>query len=227
MDATRRSLRADPGHAGQAAARGDSAAPGIAAVRARVASLFDRVGLGDARVAVALSGGRDSMALLDAALAGGTDGAIAAIHVHHGLSPNADAWADFCVDQCRRRGVTCKVRHVSVVAAPRRSLEADACEQRRTALTEAAGALGAAAVLLAHHADDQAETLLLQLLRGAGPRGLAAMAEARNASGLWWLRPFLDLPRTAIDDYVRARAIAYIEDESNASARHWRNALRH
>jgi tRNA(Ile)-lysidine synthase len=81
-------------------------------------------------------------------------------------------------------------------------------------------------VLLAHHADDQAETMLLQLVRGAGPRGLAAMPEARLDDGVWWLRPLLQLPRSVIDDHVAQRALAHIEDETNAQPRYRRNALR-
>jgi len=94
-------------------------------------------------------------------------------------------------------------------------------------LAGAANAAGAAAVLLAHHQDDQAETLLLQLARGAGPHGLAAMPAARvDARGLAWLRPFLGVPRSAIDAWVRARGLAFVEDDSNVLPRHRRNALR-
>lgn len=231
MDDTRRSRPAEAERAARGTKDGASPADGFprgpaAAVRAALASALRAAGPDRAPVAVALSGGRDSMALLDAAVAVIPRDAVIAIHVHHGLSPNADQWADFCASECARHGVVCVVRKIAVGRVPRRSLEADAREQRRVALAAEAAAHGARAVLVAHHADDQAETLLLQLARGAGPRGLAAMPAARREGGLWWLRPFLDLPRRVIDDYVRARGIAFVDDESNASPVHRRNALR-
>ena len=142
------------------------------------------------RVAVALSGGRDSVALLDATLAAATPASsgVVALHVDHGLSPNASHWAQFCRALCAERGVVCDVASVVVGREARISVEAAARTARYAALSRLARAHGVAAVLLAHHADDQAETLLLQLLRGAGPRGLAAMPAARF-DGIWWLRP--------------------------------------
>ncbi len=178
------------------------------------------------RVAVALSGGRDSMALLDAAtrVAPALGMALEAVHVHHGLSSNADAWVEFCREQCALRAVPLHVEHVLVVRAGGESIEAIARAQRVAALRRAR----VHAVLLAHHADDQAETLLLQLLRGAGPRGLAAMpAQHDGNDGPTFLRPFLDLAATGLEAYARRRSLAWIEDESNADTRFRRNALRH
>jgi len=179
------------------------------------------------RVAVALSGGRDSVALLDATLAAATPASsgVVALHVDHGLSPNASHWAQFCRALCAERGVVCDVASVVVGREARISVEAAARTARYAALSRLARQHGAAAVLLAHHADDQAETLLLQLLRGAGPRGLAAMPAARF-DGIWWLRPWLDVSRSAVDDYVRARELRHVDDESNAQVRYRRNALR-
>src|SRR4029079_14705599 len=85
---------------------------------------------------------------------------------------------------------------------------------------------GVPCVLLAQHADDQAETMLLQLARGAGPHGLAAMPRVAERHGVRWLRPFLLLSRATIDDYVKARRLAYVEDDSNANVGFRRNALR-
>ena len=156
------------------------------------------------RIAVALSGGRDSMVLLDAlaGLRAAMPVAVSAVHVHHGLSPNADAWAAFCAAECARRGVALTLRRVQVARAPGDSLEATA----RTARFAALAAADADVIALAHHADDQAETLLLQLLRGAGPHGLAAMPAARAAGGPVLIRPLLALPRTAIGDLRAANA---------------------
>ncbi|HKP65442.1 MAG TPA: tRNA lysidine(34) synthetase TilS [Casimicrobiaceae bacterium] len=179
-------------------------------------------------VAVALSGGRDSVALLDATLAVANLACaqVSALHVNHRLSPNAAQWAQFCRALCGERGIDCDIAEVTVERGTRISVEAAARTARYEALEKRARANGIAAVLLAHHADDQAETLLLQLARGAGPRGLAAMPAARFDRSVWWLRPWLALPRATIDEYVRVHALRHIDDESNGDVRYRRNALR-
>jgi tRNA(Ile)-lysidine synthase len=184
---------------------------------------------GISAVAVALSGGRDSVALLDALVRAAPQRglAVSAIHVHHGLSSHADQWAAFCAELCGERRVLFALRRVQVAAGPRASVEAAARHARYTALADAAVELRAGAIALAHHQDDQAETLLLQLGRGAGAHGLAAMPAARRDGALLWLRPLLDVPRTAIDGYVARHRLAYVDDDSNASSRYRRNALRH
>jgi tRNA(Ile)-lysidine synthase len=185
--------------------------------------------LGPARhIAVAVSGGRDSIALLHAlAVRAPTQPwRLSAIHVHHGLSAHADAWARFCADQASELGIPFRLCRVAVARTPRSSLEEEARVARYTALDAAARDLGADTVALAHHADDQAETVLLQLLRGAGPAGLAAMPRLRERNGLRWWRPLLDLPRTLVERHVQQHALRYSEDDSNASARFRRNALR-
>jgi tRNA(Ile)-lysidine synthase len=151
---------------------------------------------------------------------------VVGLHVHHGLSPNADAWYEFCRAACDERRVPFAMRRVQVQRSPRTSLEAAARAARYAALAELADEQRVDALLLAHHADDQAETLLLQLLRGAGAPGLAAMPPARIVGRRVWLRPFLALPRARLEAYAAARALRFIDDESNADARHRRNALR-
>jgi tRNA(Ile)-lysidine synthase len=149
---------------------------------------------------------------------------LTAMHVHHGLSPNADAWAAFCAEVCSNRGVPLIVRHVAVTRRGGQSLEASARAARYAALATA----DVRFIALAHHADDQAETVLLQLLRGAGPQGLSAMPVLRpSASGPSLLRPFLALPRQAIEDYASARGLGFVEDESNIDVGRKRNFLRH
>jgi tRNA(Ile)-lysidine synthase len=174
-----------------------------------------------AALALGFSGGRDSSVLLDvlAALAASRGHALTAIHIHHGLSANADAWATFCAERCAELGVACVIRRVAVSRQPRTSLEAEARRARYAALAEIARESGAAVVALAHQQDDQAETLLLQLLRGAGPHGLAAMPAVRQDRDVAWWRPLLDVARADIDAYARARNLAWIDDESNADAR--------
>ncbi|HVF62567.1 MAG TPA: tRNA lysidine(34) synthetase TilS [Casimicrobiaceae bacterium] len=180
------------------------------------------------RIGVALSGGRDSVALLAAvvecARVPATD--VTAFHVHHGLSSHADAWAAFCQRIAASLDVRCVLRRVIVPANNAAGTEAAARAARYDALRSAALAHRASIVLLAHHRDDQAETLLLQLLRGAGPHGLASMPASREANGVVWMRPLLDVTRSDIDAYVASRNLAYVDDDSNASARHRRNALR-
>jgi tRNA(Ile)-lysidine synthase len=194
------------------------------AVGAMLASLGAAGAPAPTRIAVALSGGRDSMVLLDAlaALAAEFRVTLSAIHVHHGLSPNADAWAAFCERECARRGVALTTRRVAVRRVAGESLEAAAREARYAALACAE----VHCVALAHHADDQAETVLLQLLRGAGPHGLAAMSRMREAGGPVFVRPLLAVARAAIDARARERGIAWIDDESNDDPRHRRNYLR-
>ncbi len=166
------------------------------------------------------------MALLDALAdtAPAKGFALAAVHVHHGLSVNADAWADFCAGECARRGVPMIVRRVAVRRNDRAGPEAAA----RAARYRVFQTIDADFVALAHHADDQAETLLLQLLRGAGPHGLAAMpALHAQRAGPALLRPFIALPGAAIAAYAKARGLQWIDDESNADVALRRNFVRH
>ncbi len=177
---------------------------------------------------VALSGGRDSVVLLDVLLRlrACTGHVVAAAHVHHGLSPHADAWAAFCRRLCDRHAITLHLRHVDVGRSHSTSVEAAARHARYAALASIAREAGSDRVVLAHHADDQAETLLLQLVRGAGPHGLAAMPASRRHLGVTWWRPLLDVTRDDIDAYIAANALEHVDDDSNASPRFRRNAWR-
>ncbi len=178
------------------------------------------------RVAIALSGGRDSMVLLHALARVRAELGIelAAIHVHHGLCADADAWVAFCERECAARGIGLEVARVHVATRGGESPEAAAREARYAVLLRAR----ADVVALAHHADDQAETVLLQLLRGAGPHGLAAMPERQQRDGApVLLRPFLGLPATVLEAYARRHALAWVEDPSNRDTALRRNALRH
>ena len=184
-------------------------------------------------IAVAYSGGRDSTALLHATLvqaaAIGVD--VVALHIHHGLSPNADHWLAHCEVQCQRwarRGLPVRLVARRLDDRPRRgdSIEAWARRERYRALRAAALEAGASAVLLAHHRRDQAETVLLQALRGAGPAGLAGMPAQVERDGIVWLRPWLGRPRSQIETYVRRHRLVHIDDESNVDPRFARNRLR-
>ncbi len=177
-------------------------------------------------IAVALSGGRDSMVLMDtlARLRGALPFTLSALHVHHGLSRHADHWTEFCASQCEQRGIPLVIERVTISRRGGMSREAVAREARYRVLMGAR----ADAVALAHHADDQAETVLLQLLRGAGPHGVAAMpARRRRGREPLLLRPLLHLPAAAIAACAGARAIHFVVDESNVDTAIKRNALRH
>jgi tRNA(Ile)-lysidine synthase len=184
--------------------------------------------LGPPRVAVAVSGGRDSTALLHctqrAAHALGIE--VLALHVNHGLMPRADAWHDHVRRQARRWGVPFLCARLETSPARGDSVEAWARRERYRALAALAQGAGCGLVLLAHHRRDQAETWLLQALRGAGQDGLASMPEAAQRLGVTWARPWLDQPREAIEAYVRRHRLTHVEDESNSDQRFARNRLR-
>lgn len=169
---------------------------------------------------VGYSGGLDSTVLLHAlhVLAWSNRYQVAARHVNHGLSVNADAWEDSCARFCQGLGVPLDVVRIQIPTSPATGLEAAARRLRHDALSKHS----AEWILLAHHADDQAETLLHNLLRGTGLRGAAAMPEAHGRL----LRPLLTLPRSELRAYAEATRLSWIEDESNADLRYTRNYLR-
>jgi tRNA(Ile)-lysidine synthase len=169
-------------------------------------------------IAVALSGGVDSVTLLHQLR---NRGPVAAIHVHHGLSPNADAWAAFCRKLCKQWDVPLTVYRVKVVRSGK-GLEAAARKARYEAFAKA----DADCIALAHNLDDQAETVLMNLLRGAGRRGASGMPKQSRFKGKMLLRPLLDTPREAIETYARRHRLAWVEDESNADESLTRNFVR-
>jgi tRNA(Ile)-lysidine synthase len=179
-------------------------------------------------VAVATSGGRDSTALLHctARQAAPLGIRVLALHVHHGLMPQADQWLAQVRQQSRRWGVGFDARHLQGRPARGESVEAWARAGRYCALTEMARAAGCALVLLAHHRRDQAETVLLQALRGAGPAGLSAMPHSALREGIVWARPWLNQPREAIDAYVCRYRLSHADDTSNEDTRFARSRLR-
>lgn len=170
------------------------------------------------RIAVGLSGGVDSVVLLHRLR---EHHPVSAIHVHHGLSPNADAWADFCRKLCRRLEVPLLVEKVGVIRTGK-GLEAAAREARYAAFRKAPFEV----IALAHNLDDQAETVLMNLLRGAGLRGASGMAEHSRlgAKTLW--RPLLGTSRKKILAYARRHKLDWVEDEGNADEALTRNFIR-
>lgn len=176
-------------------------------------------------LAVAFSGGADSTALLFA-LARRWPGQVHAIHVHHGLQPAADTFERQCEQACAALAVPLHVRRVDARHGPGESPEDAARRARYTALAQAARALRLSTVCLAHHADDQVETLLLALSRGAGLPGLAGMAARFEREGVAFERPLLELPGPALREWLRQRGVPWVEDPSNDDPGLTRNRIR-
>jgi tRNA(Ile)-lysidine synthase len=187
------------------------------------------------RLAVALSGGLDSSVLLQLAhaYAQQRELTLCAFHVHHGLSPHADAWLAHCERACAALGVSFEARRIQVQDQKKSGTEAAARKARYAALGALCREHGVPLLLTAHHLDDQAETVLLQLLRGSGPAGLSGMDAANTAAGLLgndslvMARPLLHAARRQLEEYAASHGIGHIHDESNDDPRYARNALRH
>lgn len=180
-------------------------------------------------LAVGLSGGADSTALL-LACARRWPGQVRAIHVHHGLQAAADGFEQHCVDLCERLEVPLVVQRVDARPAPGQSPE-DAARQARYKAFEAVAQVGKAqpaiqSIALAQHADDQVETLLLALSRGAGVAGLAAMPARWERAGLVWHRPLLQVAGADVRDWLRAQGQPWVEDPTNTDERYTRNRIR-
>lgn len=178
-------------------------------------------------VVLGLSGGRDSVALLLLLLEHGVT--VSACHVHHGIrGAAADADAQFCRELCSVHRVPFEVYRVDVpvLAAQRgESLEATARRERRRILAAHARHVGYSAVALAHHAEDQAETVLFNLARGSA--GLRGMLPKRVDEGITWLRPMLHIRREEISAFLRSRGQSWCEDTTNADpTAAARNAIR-
>ena len=192
---------------------------------ARVAASWQRLPAPAGRIRVGLSGGLDSTVLLHllAGLRGQFHFDLTATHVSHGLVPGSAAWGDVCRGLCERLDVPFAVRDVTVDRAHPGGLEAAARDARRAVLLEG----GADWLALAHHRDDQAETVLFRALRGAGVRGAAGMraiVPGGGKPGLW--RPLLDVPRSSLMAHATAHDLGWIDDPSNADSRFSRNFLR-
>ncbi|MFN3235081.1 MAG: tRNA lysidine(34) synthetase TilS [Gammaproteobacteria bacterium] len=171
---------------------------------------------------IAYSGGVDSHILLDI-FAGTPD--VKAIHVNHKLHPEADHWAEHCERICQHYSIECIVKTVTIVPKKGESIEALARAARYhvfESLLEAGDML-----LTAHHQDDQAETVLLQLLRGAGVKGLSAMPEIASFGQGYLMRPLLEVSREAIVKKAQEKKLEWIEDKSNTQLSFDRNFLRH
>jgi tRNA(Ile)-lysidine synthase len=172
---------------------------------------------------VALSGGLDSVVLLHALAQLKLTAPVAALHINHQISPNAFAWQQHCAEVCAQLQVPFSCEAVQVERAGR-GLE-DAARTARYDIFEKYLMAGDC-LLMAHHANDQAETLLLRLMRGAGPGGLAAMSRSRGLGEGKLLRPLLDFTRAELQAYAATHTLRWVDDESNADTHYDRNYLR-
>ena len=186
-------------------------------------------------IAVAYSGGLDSAALLHLAHRASQKSGVRliALHIHHGLSAHADAWLAHCEAACAELGIAFATRCVQLGDTAATGVEAAARSRRYAALGALCRAHQVSLLLTAHHQDDQAETVLLQLLRGSGVAGLSGMDTANTAEALLgdneliMARPLLSFSRASLATFVAHENIAVIDDDSNADSRFARNALRH
>lgn len=172
----------------------------------------------------AFSGGLDSSVLLQAA-AKIPDIRLRAIHIHHGLHPDADRWAGHCLAFCDALGIELAVIKVEVMKQSGKGTEAAARHARYQAI--AAHIRNDEILLTAHHLQDQAETLLLRLLRGSGSQGLAAMRDKTSAHGFEQFRPLLPVSKAVLQAYANSEKLNWIEDPSNTQTDFDRNFLRH
>jgi tRNA(Ile)-lysidine synthase len=171
---------------------------------------------------VALSGGVDSVVLLHLLhqLQKRQNFTLKASHVHHGLSKNADKWVKFCEKLCTKLSIPLDVNYVKLPQKKSLGIEGEARQLRYEKLLQTKTDL----VVLAHHEDDQAETFLLQLIRGAGVKGLSSMAHFDDTRRLW--RPLLNTSRVDIESYAKKHQLKWIEDESNQNIDFDRNFIR-
>jgi len=179
-------------------------------------------------LAVAYSGGADSTALL-AACAARWPGQVRAVHIHHGLQAAADGFEQHCIKVCEQLNLPLAVRHVNARNAPGESPEDAARNARYSAFVQVLRDDWQGEVkdiALAQHADDQVETLLLALSRGAGLPGLAAMPARWTRGGITWHRPLLAVPGPDIRAWLQAQGLPWVEDPTNTDEQYTRNRIR-
>ena len=207
--------------------------PVYQSVESTFSALAQTVGL-PSRIAVAYSGGLDSSVLLDAVAqyAARNGITLCALHIHHGISPYADQWQTHCANTCAQLNIELFTQKITLHNAQKQGLEEAARISRYAALGALCRQHQIACLLTAHHLDDQAETVLLQLLRGAGTAGLSSMDRWNSAASLLgdatvlMVRPLLNVSRAVMEAYAIAQQLTYVEDESNQDLRYARNVLR-
>lgn len=176
---------------------------------------------------IGYSGGLDSHVLLHCLAAIRTqypDISLTAIHINHGLSPNAESWVEHCLQVCQSLAVTLIIKNINIDETAGEGLEAAARTARYQAYAEHLSA--GTCLVTAHSKNDQAETVLLQLFRGAGVKGLSAMPACKKIAASFLLRPLLNFTRAELENYARQHQLVWIEDESNVNLQFGRNFVR-
>ena len=177
-----------------------------------------------AQLAVAFSGGLDSTVLLHATIKAHGKKNVHAFHVHHGIQKEADQWQAHCKAMAKKFGCHFDTRNVKLNKPS--NIESQARNLRYEALTQMCEAHKIQDLLLAHHLDDQAETVLIQLMRGAGLPGLSAMPQVKSNELIHLWRPFLNMRRKDLESYAEEHQLTWIEDPSNQDESYRRNAIR-
>jgi tRNA(Ile)-lysidine synthase len=177
-----------------------------------------------AQLAVAFSGGLDSTVLLHATIKAHGKKNVHAFHVHHGIQKEADQWQAHCKTVAKKFGCHFDTRNVKLNKPS--NIESQARNLRYEALTQMCEAHKIQDLLLAHHLDDQAETVLIQLMRGAGLPGLSAMPQVKSNELIHLWRPFLNMRRKDLESYAEEHQLTWIEDPSNQDESYRRNAIR-
>jgi tRNA(Ile)-lysidine synthase len=177
-----------------------------------------------APLAVAFSGGLDSTVLLHATIKAHGKKNVHAFHVHHGIQKEADQWQAHCKAVAKQFGCHFDTQNVKLKKPS--NIESQARNLRYEALTEMCHAHNIQDLLLAHHLDDQAETVLIQLMRGAGLPGLSAMPQVKSKELIHLWRPFLNMRRKDLEIYAKEHQLTWIEDPSNQDESYRRNAIR-
>ena len=177
-----------------------------------------------AQLAVAFSGGLDSTVLLHSTIKAHGKKNVHAFHVHHGIQKEADQWQAHCKAVAKKLGCHFDTRNVKL--NKQSNIESQARNLRYEALTEMCQAHNIQDLLLAHHLDDQAETVLIQLMRGAGLPGLSAMPQVKSKELIHLWRPFLNMRRKDLEIYAKEHQLTWIEDPSNQDESYRRNAIR-
>ena len=174
---------------------------------------------------LALSGGIDSVVLLHilSRVSHELNFKLSAIHIHHGLSPNAESWTEFCRELCLKLNVELTIVRHTVTRTGGESLENNARKIRYAAFTQS----NADVMILAHHQNDQIESVLSQIMRGSDLHNIAGMRELSTKGQQTYWRPLLNVTRHAIEDYAGEFDLSYITDESNFDTSYLRNFIRH
>jgi tRNA(Ile)-lysidine synthase len=177
-----------------------------------------------AQLAVAFSGGLDSTVLLHATIKAHGKKNVHALHVHHGIQKEADQWQAHCKAVAKKLGCHFDTKNVKLNKPS--NIESQARNLRYEALTQMCQTHNIQDLLLAHHLDDQAETVLIQLMRGAGLPGLSAMPQVKSKELIHLWRPFLNMRRKDLEIYAKEHQLTWIEDPSNQDESYRRNAIR-